>query len=164
MYKIPLQITLFFLFSLSVLSCTPGNQGNDSLSQPSGRVLDYTGELHFLVNSDSSKVSIDIALADTPELRNLGLMDVRSLPWNSGMLFIFEQQERLSFWMANTPLPLDLIFVNSNFEIVHIHHNAQPFSQQQIDSMLPALYVVEVNGGFAVRNDIVEGQMIRFEL
>jgi uncharacterized membrane protein (UPF0127 family) len=108
--------------------------------------------------------SIDIAVADTPELRNLGLMDVRTLPWNSGMLFIFAQQERLSFWMANTPLPLDLLFVNSDYQIVHIHHNAQPFSQQQIDSVHPALYVVEVNGGYAVRNDIVEGNYIRFDI
>jgi uncharacterized protein len=103
---------------------------------------------------------VDVAVADTPEKRSLGLMDVRNMPRDKGMLFIFEREENLSFWMANTPLPLDIIFVNRSMQIVRIHHNAQPYSERQFASGEPALYVVEVNAGFCLDHDITEGDLI----
>lgn len=89
-------------------------------------------------------------------------MDVNSLPQDRGMLFIFEEQQPLSFWMANTPLPLDIFFVNKDMEIVRIHRNTQPFSEENFTSDAPAIYAVETNGGFAVAHDIREGMKIAF--
>jgi uncharacterized membrane protein (UPF0127 family) len=76
------------------------------------------------------------------------------------MLFIFEDNQPRSFWMANTPLSLDIFFVNENFEIVRIHRNAKPYSRKNLTSDKPAKYVVETNAGFSISHDIQEGMRI----
>jgi uncharacterized membrane protein (UPF0127 family) len=157
--------TLHIILSLAFFAVSCGTDKDNSHSKTSvGRVLDFTHQLSFLDTSVNIINTIDIVIVDTPELRNLGLMDVRSLKNNGGMLFIFDQEEPLSFWMANTPLPLDLIFANRNKEIVHIHKGAQPYSQQSIHSILPAIYVVEVNAGYTLQNDLQVGHFINFDL
>lgn len=157
------NLYIILLSALFVVSC--GTDRDSSQTTPSaGRVLDFTHQLSFLDASDNIINTINIVIVDTPELRNLGLMDVRSLKQDGGMLFIFEREEPLSFWMANTPLPLDLIFANQNKEIVHIHAGAQPFSQQSIHSQFPAIYVVEVNAGYALQKDLQVGHFINFDL
>jgi uncharacterized membrane protein (UPF0127 family) len=87
-------------------------------------------------------------------------MDVSDLPQSKGMLFIFEENEPRSFWMANTPLPLDIIFVNEDGEIVRIHHSTQPFAEENYTSGQPAKYVIEVNAGYCVSHDIQEGMKV----
>lgn len=101
-------------------------------------------------------------MADEDSERNQGLMDIRNLPQSKGMLFIFEETQPRSFWMANTPLPLDIIFVNADKEIVRIHHNTQPFSEKNFSSGEPAKYVVETNAGYCVSHDIQEGMKVSF--
>jgi uncharacterized protein len=165
------HITNFFLHNLIAvpvvmlvfLAFLPGCGSNEQPQQrESGRVLTYTGSVTFLTSDSEEITTIDAAIAETPEQRSLGLMDVRNMPAHKGMLFIFEHEEPLSFWMANTPLSLDLIFVNRAMQIVRIHHNAQPYSERQFPSGEPAIYVVEVNAGFCIDHDITEGQFIRY--
>ncbi len=91
-------------------------------------------------------------------------MHVTNLGEDEGMLFIFQEAGPRGFWMANTPLPLDIIFVNSKKEIVRIHHSTPPFSKETFSSGEPALYAVETNAGFTIAHDIREGMEIRFEL
>ena len=81
---------------------------------------------------------------------------------NEGMLFIFDEERPLSFWMANTPLSLDIMYVNSDSTIVRIYSNTTPFSEATLPSDAPAIYVVETNAGYAVANGITEGMKIRF--
>lgn len=78
------------------------------------------------------------------------------------MLFIFQKEEPRSFWMANTPLSLDIMFVNADKEIVRIHHSTPPFSHENFKSGVPAQYAIETNGGFAVAHDIREGMKVMF--
>lgn len=140
-------------------SCQPDEQEE---FEPAGRTLEYTTEISFL-NSESEAVSsIEAAIADDEASRSAGLMDVQSMPMDNGMLFIFEDEQPRSFWMANTPLPLDILFVNEDFEIVRIHRNTQPYSDRSIQSEEPAKYVIETNAGYTLRNDIVEGMKVRF--
>lgn len=127
-----------------------------------GRTLDFVGELSFLSFQNEELVSIKIAVADDEDSRRLGLMDVHRLGQKEGMLFIFEAEQPLSFWMVNTPLPLDIIYVNSALEIVRIYQNTRPFSTQTLPSGAPARYVVEVNAGFTAQFDIQEGMFIDF--
>ena len=89
-------------------------------------------------------------------------MDVRNLETSQGMLFIFDRQEVQSFWMANTPLPLDLLFADENRTIVHIHTNARPYSRIQSHRSNPAKYVVEVNAGYAMARDLQVGHTISY--
>lgn len=142
---------------------TAGCGGEPPRSDPSaGRQLDFTHAVTFLDESGSDRLTIRVAVADTESKRSLGLMDVRTLGSDEGMIFLFERNEPLSFWMANTPLPLDMIFVDEHWRIVRIHTDTQPYSTQSYTSGQPARYVVEVNAGFCRRHDIREGQFIRF--
>lgn len=158
-----ITFTLISILSLSLLflSCSEQEKTEDS-TQNTGRTLTYEKSVTFLDTNDDTLTTIDVAIADSDRERNQGLMDVRNLPSDKGMLFIFDQNQSRSFWMANTPLSLDIIFVNADFEIVRIHHNAQPFSEKSFESEAPAKYVIETNGGFSVSHDIQEGTRVSF--
>jgi uncharacterized membrane protein (UPF0127 family) len=153
-----------FLLAFLVQMCSGGQSTSTPTQSPSSGIeLDYVGTLSFVDNQNTVS-TIDIALADNDITRSQGLMDVRSMKEDGGMLFIFDVQERQNFWMANTPLPLDLIFADENQNIVHVHHNAVPFSRSGIDSIYPAKYVIEVNAGYALRYDIKSGMTFNYML
>ena len=103
---------------------------------------------------------MSVEIADTPEKRNFGLMYRQELPEFHGMLFLFPREEPLSFWMKNTPLPLDIIFMNSTLTIVGIAQQTTPFSEKQIPSGSPAQFVLEVNGGFCQQHDVAVGDRV----
>lgn len=154
----PDLITFIVVFFL-LLGCQPDKDNTDSNGER-GRTLDYEREVTFINQSGKPVTIIEVAVADEPSERSTGLMDVNNLPSDKGMLFIFETEEPRSFWMANTPLSLDIIFVNSEMEIVRIHTNTQPFSENNFLSGEPAKYVVEATGGFCITHDIQEGMKI----
>jgi len=79
---------------------------------------------------------------------------------NQGMLFVFEGEEDRSFWMKNTVLSLDMIFVNGKNQIVTIHKNTTPYSEQSYASTNPSQYVVEVNAGYTDKHKISVGDHI----
>ncbi|RPI68080.1 MAG: DUF192 domain-containing protein, partial [Ignavibacteriales bacterium] len=118
------------------------------------------GELTFYTQDNKPIVKIDIELADTEYDRQLGLMKRKSMKENQGMLFIFPNEEQRSFWMRNTFISLDMIFVNSSKEIVTIHKNTRTLSEQSYPSTAPAIYVVEVIAGFTDKHNIKEGDKI----
>jgi hypothetical protein len=118
------------------------------------------GELTFYSMNNEPLISIDIELADTEYDRQLGLMKRKSMEENQGMLFIFPDEELKSFWMRNTFISLDIIFVNTKKEIVTIHKNTRTLSDQSYPSAAPAIYVVEVVAGFTDKYKIKEGDKI----
>ncbi len=118
------------------------------------------GELTFVDSVENPIIKIDIEIADNDYERQLGLMNRQSMEEMQGMLFIFPQQEYQSFWMRNTLFSLDMLFINSNKEIVTIHKNTTPLSEQSYPSTAPALYVLEVNAGFCDRHNIKLGDKI----
>lgn len=122
----------------------------------------YQGDLYFISDSDTLS-NIAIEIADTYKAREQGLMHRKSMKKNHGMLFIFDREERQSFWMKNTHIPLDLIFVNNEMRVVHIAKNAQPYSLKQIPSFEYARYVVEVNAGYCNEFGIKVGSYISFK-
>ncbi len=123
------------------------------------------GELMFIHRTTSDTLAvIDIEVAADNQKRARGLMYRKSLPKMGGMLFIHDVEQIQSFWMKNTYIPLDMIFVNSDKVIVTIHPNTTPMKEWSYASMKPALYVVEVNAGFCARHGISEGDNIDFVL
>jgi len=123
------------------------------------------GRLTFIKKDrGETPLSIAIEIADSEEERARGLMWRQSMPDSAGMLFIFEEERPLSFWMANTYLPLDIIFIDHGFSIVAIGHNATPLSETPIPSLAPARYAVEVNAWFCRQNGIAVGDKIKWEL
>lgn len=141
--------------------CSPEKEdANTEDSSDRSKMLEYSRQITFTDAEGDSITTIKAAVADDPGERNEGLMNVSNLPPDGGMLFIFENEESRSFWMANTPLSLDIMFVNSDYEIVRIHRNTEAFSEKNLSSGKPAQYVVETNGGFSVSHDIREGMRI----
>lgn len=124
----------------------------------------YKNDQLEFINADTDRVVsiIDIETVDDDLNRKIGLMGRQELDVNSGMLFVFDKEIPLSFWMKNTFIPLDIIYVNSKKEIVSIQKNCQPQSLKGIPSIYPALYVVEVNAGYCDRNGIFVGDKISF--
>ncbi len=123
------------------------------------------GSLAFLSAENNDTISIiDIEIADNNQRRARGLMYRKSIPADVGMLFIFDVEEIQGFWMKNTYIPLDMLFVNANNEIITIHANTTPMREWNYASTKPALYVVEVNAGYCVQKNITEGDKIIFNL
>jgi len=121
------------------------------------------GELRFL-NGKTNEVinTIDIEVADDDAEREQGLMYRDSMAENAGMLFLMGIEELQAFWMKNTILPLDIMFVDSERRIVSIHQNCKPYSLDQIQSGKPAIFVVEVNAGYTEKQGIKVGDLISF--
>ena len=103
---------------------------------------------------------LKVEIADTPEERAKGLMFRDVMPENHGMLFKFGDPRVLSFWMKNTYIPLDIIFIASNGSIKKIHKMATPKSLEKISSEVPVLSVLEINGGLSKKLGIKKGDRI----
>ena len=105
-------------------------------------------ELEVLtIVTDNGSYNFRVELADTPQARQRGLMYREKLPSDQGMLFEFKRTEMQSFWMKNTYIPLDIIFVERSGRIAYIHRNARPRSLVPISSQTPVWAVLELNGG-----------------
>lgn len=141
--------------------CNPEEPRAPAPSHPS-IPFENEGTLTFL-RGDEALVTIDIEIADTDSARTRGLMQRESLPDRSGMLFIFDRQETQSFWMANTPLALDIMFVNADSQVVTVAKYTRPMSQVSVTSTAPAKYVVETPAGFADRYGIIESDRITWQ-
>lgn len=107
-------------------------------------------------------IKLNIEIADDNNERISGLMFRKKLDENSGMLFVFENEDYQTFWMKNTLIPLDMIFIDKNFKIINIEY-AVPCNQEQCalyKSAKPVKYVVEVNGNFTAKNEIKAGDRV----
>jgi len=164
MYLITLLIVLAGLviyFSLKPDITTEKTQSTEALDIS----FNKQGILMFIGRTSSDTLAIiDIEVADDNQKRARGLMYRKSLPEMGGMLFTHDVEQIQSFWMKNTYIPLDMIFVNSEKVIVTIHPNTTPMKEWSYASLEPALYVVEVNAGFCARYNIRQGDKIDFEL
>jgi len=108
-----------------------------------------------------------IEVVSTPEELSKGLMFRESLEKNSGMLFIFPKEDFHSFWMKNTLIPLDIIWINSDKEIVFIKNNVQPCLEETCEiysSNEKAKYVLELNAGTAEKIGLGIGEEVEFKL
>ena len=100
-----------------------------------------------MMRGDWGTVRFNVEIADDPEEQRQGLMHRESMPISSGMLFVYPTPRASSFWMRNTLIPLDMLFVDAQGTVTHIHHKV--------------LAVLEINGGLAKRLGIVEGAQLR---
>jgi len=136
-----------------------------SLKPADQAVVSFTleGELTFFKRDGSPVTTIDIEIADDDYQRERGLMYRRTMEDNQGMLFIFGEDEFRSFWMKNTHLPLDIMYLDANKIIVDIHESTVPYSEVSVPSSAPARYVVEVVAGFSARHLLSPGDSVSFK-
>ena len=126
--------------------------------------VDYS---QVFIYSTNSEITVNVEVADTPQKQSQGLMSRENLKLDHGMLFIFDDESILSFWMKGTLIPLDMIFVDKTFRIINVVDNALPCNTEpcpDYSSEKPAKYVLEVNAGFVETNDIEAGDFISINL
>lgn len=113
------------------------------------------------LRGDWGAASFRVELADTEQARAEGLMFRAKLPRFSGMLFVYPRPQRASFWMKNTLIPLDMLFMDESGIVQHIHHRAVPGDLTPIDGGKGILAVLEINGGLAATLKIDVGSQLR---
>lgn len=122
------------------------------------------GALEILkAGTDSVHVNLDIEIAETAYETQTGLMYRKTMEDRQGMLFIFEAPAVHSFYMKNTLIPLDILFIDDSLKIVTIQKNTTPLDESGIPSGAPVRYVLEIKGGLSDRWGIAVGDAIRFE-
>jgi uncharacterized protein len=157
---------LLILALVAVLTIQPGGKSASTYtpraepSQPTAYMFKKQGELRFLTPKQDFIAGIDIELAQNDSQRQLGLMYRDTLAENQGMMFVFDNEEVRAFWMKNTILSLDMIFVNARNEIVTIHKYTTPYSEESYESTKPAKYVIEVNAGYTDKRKISVGDRV----
>ncbi|WOD42702.1 DUF192 domain-containing protein [Hwangdonia lutea] len=153
------KIALYLLITLSIISC---KKDKKTIKQTEV-IFTKEGELTlFKTTTDSTKVVIDIEIADTDYEIQTGLMYRNSMQNNQGMLFVFDDVTERSFYMKNTKIPLDLIFIDGNHTIVSFQKNAKPFDESSLPSNAPAKFVLEINAGLVDTWNLSVGDSISF--
>jgi uncharacterized membrane protein (UPF0127 family) len=114
------------------------------------------------LRGDWGSARFRVAIADDPAERAQGLMHVEEMPRLSGMLFVYERPGPVAFWMENTLIPLDMIFVAEDGTVRRVHSNAIPLDRTSIPGGSDDIrYVLEINGGVAEEFGISEGSVLR---
>ena len=135
------------------------------ISSSSAVLSEATGLGYAVVTftTDKGQVQVQAEVAKTPSEEAQGLMFRTVLAQDAGMLFVFDQDQVLSFWMMNTSIPLDGIFISSKLQVVSVAENLKPCPPDScvdpvfFGSIAPAMYALEVNAGFSGKNDIKVG-------
>ncbi len=124
--------------------------------QPADRYATLNGDA--TIQSANGKVNeFKIEIASTPEAQARGLMSRESLAPNAGMLFPINPARKISVWMKDTPISLDILFIRKDGTIAKVASDAVPYSQQLIDSEVPVAAILEISGGRAAQLGIKEG-------
>ncbi|PHI19907.1 hypothetical protein CEQ90_10165 [Lewinellaceae bacterium SD302] len=121
----------------------------------------FTKEGELTISRDGASIAtLDIEIADNRDDITQGLMYRRSMEEDQGMLFLMDAEEPQSFWMLNTYIPLDIIFIDAERKIVNVAANTTPMTTDPVPSTGPAKYVLEVNAGYGQRKGLRPGDQI----
>ena len=143
-------------------SCfAPGIFAREALAQEAPAALEPLTIVTDPKGAHRQEHHLSVEVMRTDAERERGLMDRQYLPPDRGMLFRFDREQNILMWMKNTYIPLDMIFISPKGEVVHIHANAEPMSEDIISSDGPALGVLEVNAGYARKIGLKEGDLVR---
>jgi len=117
----------------------------------------------LLMPPGRDSVAVRVEVARTEDERRRGLMFRKRMEQDAGMLFVFERPERLTFWMRNTYIPLDMVFIAASMRIQGVVENAEPLTDASRSVEGESQYVLEVNAGFSRRYGLSKGTAARFE-
>ena len=137
--------------------CTPGNPAQAPTAERSAAGLE---QVPLTIRSLSRTHRFTVEVARTPEEQATGLMNRQSLAPDRGMLFPYEPPRSTSFWMKNTLIPLDMIFIRPDGTIARIAANTVPLSLEPVPSLEPVAAVLEIAGGRAAELGILEGDRV----
>lgn len=153
---------LFFLsICFSALNCKDSQSNKTSVSQEVRFKKEGTLQL-IKKDTDSIIKTLDIEIADDDYQTQTGLMYRNSIKDSQGMLFVFPNEAPRSFYMKNTRIPLDIIYISADNTIVSFQKNAKPFDETSLPSNANAKYVLEVNAGLSDAWNLKVGDKIDF--
>lgn len=153
----------FYLLAPFVLVMALSACKNDTKSIKQTEVtFKKEGELTIYKATDSTTITLDIEIADTEYDRETGLMYRSSMGNKQGMLFVFNNEQPRYFYMKNTQIPLDIIYIGADRKIVSFQKNTKPFDESSLPSNKPAQYVLEVNAGLVDSWNVRVGDSITF--
>ena len=112
-----------------------------------------------IIRQDGTEFIVNAEIAEKAEDRNHGYMERKNIPDGTGMLFVFEKDQILSFWMKNTPHPLSIAYIDSKGKIRNIY-DMTPYSLSSIISTVSVRYALEVPQGWYKKNGIAEGDTV----
>ncbi|QLE01936.1 DUF192 domain-containing protein [Galbibacter sp. BG1] len=153
-------LLLLILLCLSLVSCETNNDKKEVITEEVS--FNKEGELRISRGDSTIIENINIEIADNEYERQTGLMYRTSMDKNQGMLFVFPDEKPRFFYMKNTDIPLDIIYIDSQMKIVSMVKNAQPRNESSLPSKKPAQYVLELNAGMANEFKIQEGDRISY--
>ncbi len=113
------------------------------------------------IKGDFGQARFSVEIADDERERATGLMNRPEMPTSAGMLFVYDRPATLSFWMRNTLIELDMLFIDQTGVIRKIHHRAVPLDETPIFGGTGLTHVLEINGGLAKQMGISEGDQLR---
>lgn len=156
--KLPLAMTL----AMGCGAAASARPAGPAAERPP-RAEARTAPAVVLVPEASAPVRVRVEVARTEPARERGLMYRRHLDDDAGMLFVFDRMEHQSFWMENTYIPLDMIFIDDRLRVVGVVEDAEPLTRDAREVEGDSQYVLEVRAGFARRHGIGPGTEVRFE-
>ena len=157
-------IIMFFYVYYCFCLCYPHTQKGDNLQNKTNINTEKEGDISKVCFNEKC---FNVEIADTPKKHAQGLMNRKSLDQDSGMLFLFDTEAKYCFWMKNTLIPLDIIWLDKNKRVVFIKHDAKPCQAEPCKTFRPdekAKYVFEINSGFAKKIGLREGDEMKFKL
>lgn len=156
-----LLYSLLLPLSLMVPACSPQAAENaPAPTQASVHPVSGLQVIPLTVTTLGGTHTFRVEVAKTPQEQAKGLMFRTTMGPDEGMLFPYDQPRELSFWMKNTVLSLDLVFIDAQHRVLNIAENATPYSEQSILSAGPGVAVLELNGGRTRQLGIVAGNKV----
>jgi len=155
------QYVLVVAFGLLTLCFVACKEDKKTIEQTT-IIFKKEGELSIIKVADSTEIKLDIESADTEFETQTGLMYRDSMAKYQAMLFVFDDVTERYFYMKNTKIPLDIIYIGANKSIVSFQKNAKPFDENSLPSNAPAKYVLEVNAGLVDTWGLSVGDKIEY--
>jgi uncharacterized membrane protein (UPF0127 family) len=159
------RLALGLCFLLALASCAPlsaqGLRPHEPLNPAKAQSLPTSP---LTIESGAVRHAFTVELASTSDEQSIGLMHRNVLAADHGMLFYFEREQRMRFWMRNTFIPLDMIFVRANGEIAAIAENTTPHSDMPVGPPQPMQAVLELAGGTSARLGLKPGAIVHHQV
>jgi uncharacterized membrane protein (UPF0127 family) len=159
-----------WILLIAILGCSSGAKHDDGPTVPpqtpghdAPSASSTTPMPKVYLSTPQGDVSVEVEIVQTQAAIQRGLMFREHLPPDQGMLFLMDEDKGWAFWMRNTLIPLDLIFIAKDMTIAGIVENAEPRTDTLREVTKPSLYVLEVNGGYCAAHKVVAGAKVRFE-
>ncbi|HSN26778.1 MAG TPA: DUF192 domain-containing protein [Kofleriaceae bacterium] len=156
----------FIVLAVALAACSSGTKHDDAPTTPvapAAAAPKPANQPKVSIDTPRGPVTVDVEVVSTAAKIEKGLMYRQYLAPDAGMLFLMGKEKAWTFWMHNTLIPLDMIFITKDMTVAGVVHDAEPKTDTLRQVETPSLYVLEVNGGYTASHGVIDGAKVRFE-